>query len=306
MQKKHITSILAALVFVLSFSFVLSFFTTGNNKDKRKPVKTALLNPKNISNIKTIEIKKNDEALILANTNDFWIVMTNQETNAIPADSEKIGEFLEDLAKTRNLYKVADKPSKNDSFGLQNENSLTIRYTLKDSSVNELIFGSENFSLSARYLMTGKALSVYEIDNSLEKYLTLKVQAWSDPYIISKSVAKNISQEDIQVIKLTFENDSKILKSSDSGFIDISSKLLELRHGGIGKVNDIQNSNPNMELLLQLGTKSEIKLSFYECESIEREFVVKTQYTDSLNNTSNTFYTKISLWTYNKIKEIIL
>lgn len=306
MQKKYITSILAALVLIFSLTYILSFVKNDSSKDKRKPFKTTLVNPKNALNIQSFEISNGNSSIYLAKANDFWIVFSSEQINPIPADTQRITQFIDDLIQTRILYKVSDKPSKDDSFGLQDDSTVKIKYTLKDSTVNELYFGCQNFAQTARYLMTAKSLSVYEIDNSLEKYLSLKVQAWSDPYIISRAVMNNISPEDFQGIKINYQNEDKMYDTKYKDFLDISAKLLELRHGGIGKQDDIENASAEMQLFIQLGNKSNIIMTFYACESVEREYVVKVQYIDELKNSNNTFYSKISLWTYNKIKEIIL
>ena len=122
-------------------------------------------------------------------------------------------------AKCRKL-----KIEKDNSYGLTDGTELKIKYFFRDSKEKnleekEIIFGKTDFSQSSRYFMNGKNLNVYEVDSSLEKYLTFSEQLWYEPYIVSKETLNNISYKDIQRIKVIYDNKTKVYAKtvSDNG-----------------------------------------------------------------------------------------
>ena len=53
-------------------------------------------------------------------------------------------------------------------------------------------------------MMTEKSTQVYEIDNSMDTYLTTSIQSWAEPYIISKTAITT----DIQSMTMTNTQDN--------------------------------------------------------------------------------------------------
>ena len=211
--------------------------------------------------------------------------------------------LINELIKTRNLYKISDKINKNSSLGLTNGTEFHISYSYDDSSFRELIFGNQDFSLSSRYMMTGENTQVYEIDSSMDNYLTTSIQNWAEPYIISQTVFGKITPQDIQRTQVTELNKNHI------GTISDVQKLLDLRHGGRPEANALESelvTIPETVINLELGNKNEIELEFYKSEK-ENEFIVTVIYKAEKNGELIfTSTAKISSWTYNKIKEITL
>ena len=146
--------------------------------------------------------------------------------------------------------------------------------------------------------MTGKSAAVYEIDSSLNNYLSLSPQLWFDPYIISKALEKNLTYKDIQRIKVDFEGKPSVITTKTDGFADKVSKFIELRHGGKTEYKSI--GSPELTITLEKGDKSEITVSIFATEN-QSEYNIETTYSE----TEIKVNTKISLWTYNKIKEIM-
>ena len=154
--------------------------------------------------------------------------------------------------------------------------------------------------------MTGKAATVYEIDSSLDKYLSTSPQIWYDPYIVSKAIQKKLSYRDIQRIKVDFEAKTSILTTKTEDFAEKTSKLLDLRHGGQIEYESL--SAPQMTITLEKGDTSQIIISIYQTEK-DSEYNVEIEHNGGFGSDKTgeiIVRTKISLWTYNKIKEIML
>ena len=155
--------------------------------------------------------------------------------------------------------------------------------------------------------MTGESTQVYEIDNSMDTYLTTSIQSWAEPYIISREV----SNTDIQNITAVLKNEdgTKTIKKN-YGTNENTEKLLELRHGGIpseSEINESKAKEPDFELEIENGNKSKIILEITQSESQEGSYTVKARYFKPDSKSAfYTSYSKISTWTYNKIKEITL
>jgi len=296
-----LTAIFLASLYIISFK-------SSAFSDKREKLKTSLVNPKYKDNISKIELYDSMNSLEINKRDNFWTVQYSNDNNSdnysLPADEDRVNKLLENLTTIRNLYKISDNISENSSFGLTDGREFHIRYYY-DSDFHELIFGNQDFSLSSRYLMTEKSSRVYECDSSLDKYLTTSIQSWAEPYIISRLVFSGLKAADIQTVSVTSsanESPAKYLKLND---VEKINKLLELRHGG-----PAENSPDNKEILniqLDLGNRNSITLDFYNSGSSDEElYVVKNQYINASGYKVYTSFSKISGWTYRRIREIML
>ena len=138
-------------------------------------------------------------------------------------------------------------------------------------------------------MMTGENTKVYEIDSSMDVYLTTSIQSWTEPYIISRQI---LSTQDIQ------RSNAKDTE-----------KLLELRHGGLpsqAECEAIINQKPLTDIQIENGDKTSITLQIFSAEN-DNNYIVKTSYFKPDSKTAiYSSYSKISSWTYNKIKETTL
>lgn len=282
------SKILIGLTVFLTISYFLSFTKSCSSSDKREKVKTALVNQKYRNSISSFEFQDASANLTIINKGSFWAICDNEGREILPASSERLEKLIENLTTIRSLYKISDKINQNSTFGLTNGTEFHLRYYI-DSSFHELVFGNQDFSLSSRYMMTEKSTQVYEIDSSLDSYLSTSIQNWAEPFIISQQVLGKIKAEDIQ----------------RSPVSDVQ-KLLDLRHGGAVTSDNQELSQPLNQLTLELGNKNEIELEIYNSTN-ENEYIILTKYLIQ-KGTQPVFISKakISSWTYNKIKEITL
>ncbi len=330
-KEKIITSnkILLLITIILTLLYVLSFTKSCSLADKREKVKTALVNQKYRETINSIILQDSTASIELSNKEGFW-TLQNLSASAsdfysgdfnysvklsIPADSQRVKSFLDELIKVRNLYKISDKINKNSSLGLTNGTEFHIKYSYKSpdsdqEAFRELIFGNQDFSLSSRYMMSGENTQVYEIDSSLDIFLTSSLQSWAEPYIISRNAA-SLTYTDLQSLSVSFfdEKGHKSLKKIQMTE-DSARKLLDLRHGGCPsqeEVSDTESEENQMEIEIEIGDKSHISLAIKALKSQESTYLVQTSYFKP--DSKSAFYSsssKISGWTYNKIKEITL
>ena len=301
------SKILIGLTVVLTGLYILSFTRSCTSKDTREKLKTSLVNPKYAEAISSFELQDVSGSLIIKKEGNFWTVGTiglHNDTQVIPASPERVQNLIQNLISIRNLYKISDKITQNSSLGLTNGTEFHLRYNT-DEAFHELIFGNQDFSLSSRYLMTEKSTQVYEIDNSLDTYLTTSIQNWSEPFIISQVVLGKIRPDDIQRTQVLKPEENHISTISDT------QKLLDLRHGGLPNLDSDLNKlkstdKPQITITLELGNKNEIELQIYKSAN-ENEYIVFTDYkTQKAAKPVFTSASKISSWTYNKIKEITL
>lgn len=308
MKKKLIVS--SIIIIILTATYIASFFKTT---DKRKAINTTLLNPKYLPVINELDISQGQKALRIIKKNGIWFLEDN--AGDIPVEEKRVDDFLKELSKPRTAYKITGKingtvgaeKQKLDSYGLTDGSELVLRYYYdQTSSFYELIFGNHDFSETSRFFMTGKTTTFYEIDSSLDKYLSTSPQIWYDPYIVSKSIQKKLTYKDIQRIKVDFEGKASILTTKTQDFAEKTSKLLDLRHGGQIEYESL--SSPQITLTLEKGDTSQIIISIYQTEK-DSEYNVEIEHCGlgaEKSDRTITVRTKISLWTYNKIKEIML
>ena len=299
--------VLYIVVAVLALTFGLSFVKSCTSTDSREVIKSALVNPKNGDLITGFELTSAGEKLSLTKTrnkdNDYWVLSVNDGEKTLPADSKRVTNFIKELTNIRNMYKLSDKNTIDAAFGLTDSSAFYVKYYYGDT-FHTLTFGNQDFSLTGRYLMTDAKATVYEIDSSLDSYITLSVQNWSEALLISQEVLGAVKTADVQSIKVYSEE--------KSGRIEDVEKLLDLRHGGLPEVAtaavpEALVGHAAMEIILELGNRSSITLEIYPASS-EGEYHVKAMYKndDKENRPPLTYYSKISQWTYSKIKEITL
>ena len=293
--------ILIVFAAFLTILYFLSFIKSCTSSDRREKIKSALVNQKYVNDITSFELTDATGSITIKKENEnFWSVSSSETPDiSLAANTERITNLLNNLTAIRNLYKISDKITQNSTFGLTSGTEFHLRYSTKDS-FHELIFGNQDFSLSSRYMMTEKSTQVYEIDSSLDNFLTTSIQSWAEPYIISQTVFGKITPQDIQ--RTTVENQNHLSSISDS------QKLLDLRHGGIPSQEEVleiiqNNQTPESTITLELGNKKEIELKIYPTKN-ESEFILITEYKPEKDrNPLFTSSSKISSWTYNKIKE---
>ena len=297
--------ILGFINLFLLILFFVSFNSRFTNKDTSEIIKTELINEKNVNSITKIQFSQGNKKLFLIKNDDFWILKTDENSkNAMPGDTVKIEKFITDFASLRDIKKLSNKISEKNNYGFDDINSFKIRYFIDDDNFSDLIFGGQDFSLSSRYLMVSNKATVFELDDSLDSYLDLSIQQWSEPTIISKNVLGNVDETDIQSITIT-ENGTNFIytKNTTDDFFTKANKLLELRHGGLGE--SVSSFNSVKDIKIELGNKEWVTLSFYNSTE-EKEYIIVSQYYIEAINKKYYYTSKISSWTYNRINEIML
>ena len=310
-KNKYLYIIIVILIFLYVFSFIFQ------RSDKRKSLKSTLINPSYVNEIEYFELFDGDkEKLIFQKNGNVWEIHKNYENNIqkLPAESTIINDFFKTASGVVNMYKISDTFTEDNSFMILKPGYIQFKYTFKDK-IYEIYFGAQDFSLSSRYVMSGKSTDIYEISNFMDKYLTTSVQFWCDSSLISQNVFGKIQVSDIQKNYVIFDDKMHI-------FSDLQ-KLLDLRHGGFISdyinlqneqinENSFQSRNENSEkkfeskmtIFLELGNKNQITLNLFQLK--ENSFVsVESVYENSVGE-KFVYNSQISLWTYNKIKEITL
>ena len=308
-KNKYLYIIIVILIFLYVFSFIFQ------RSDKRKSLKSTLINPSYVNEIEYFELFDGDkEKLIFQKNGNVWEIHKNYENNIqkLPAESTIIKDFFKTASGVVNMYKISDTFTENNSFMILKPGYIQFKYTFKDK-IYEIYFGAQDFSLSSRFVMSGKSTDIYEISNFMDKYLTTSVQFWCDSSLISQNVFGKIQVSDIQKNYVIFDDKMHI-------FSDLQ-KLLDLRHGGF--ISNIQSNqdeqNPEnayknghqnkeyeskMTIFLELGNKNQITLYLFQIK--DNSFVqVESVYENSVGE-KFVYNSQISLWTYNKIKEITL
>lgn len=297
--------ILGFINLFLLILFFVSFNSRFTNKDTSEIIKTELINEKNVNSITKIQFSQGNKNLFLIKNDDFWILKTDENSkNAMPGDTVKIEKFITDFASLRDIKKLSNKISEKNNYGFDDINSFKIRYFIDDDNFSDLIFGGQDFSLSSRYLMVSNKATVFELDDSLDSYLDLSIQQWSEPTIISKNILGNVDETDIQSITIT-ENGTNFIytKNTTDDFFTKANKLLELRHGGLGEY--VSSVNSVKDIKIEFGNKEWVTLSFYNSTE-EKEYIIVSQYYIEAINKKYYYTSKISSWTYNRINEIML
>ena len=282
---------------ITSLLYFTVFSKTSEKKHHQQEIQ--LLHEADISQIDGIIIQGGEEGLIFTRKNNMWLLANlDDPNNTIPADTNRLAQLFVNLASKHVMTKSGKKDSETtNAYGLDQTNGTVISIFKDGTEYQRLYFGSTDFSQSRRYFTTLELNSIFLFDSSFENYLTTSVQSWSDPYIISQQLKDEVFQMGEPQGVLREPQEPRDL-----------SKLFELRHGGIAE-SGLQILEPELSFTIQMGDKSTISLEISQIvtdSDSATEYAVKTTFDSPRLSQSFTYTTKISLWTYNKIKEIML
>lgn len=286
--------ILGCVLLVILYSF--SFFKKPT-VDSRKSLKTALVNPKYKTEIDKIVIKNDENSITLEKNNSFWEISSSENPFIkLPADSQKINSFLEKLTSIIDVYKIADKKNNEENYNLD-KNAYDFNFYVKNELSGRILFGKQDFSQTKRYVTSESNKKIFEMEDTMQNYLSVKINSWSERFIISQQVLNSIKKDDIQ--RIIVNNSEKYTKNSKN-WDEYVSKLLDLRQGGIIS-QEINFDLLEYQLKLELGNKNEITIFVYKTQN-EQEFALKNVYFNSSTNTKSEYYSLISGWTFSKLK----
>ena len=303
MDKKKIplNAYLTVICILLAALYSFSFFVKPT-VDKRKSVKTALLNPKYKNEISQIQIHDSSSQLFLQKNKDVWeIVDFENPFVKLPADSKRINKMIDDFSQVIGAVQVSVKVDKSDSLTAQNfgfdDRAVEIDFFAGGESAGEIVFGKNDFTQTKRYIKTHSSNFAYEIEDFASIYLTTSIQSWSESGLISQQVLGNIKADDIQRIIA----DGRTFTNSDSLYKEYVSKLLELRHGGINLNEQFNTENSVYKIKLELGNKNNIDIFVYRT-SREGNYLVQLNYLNFKTNELSVYYESISEWTFSRLK----
>lgn len=286
--------ILGCVLLVILYSF--SFFKKPT-VDARKSLKTALVNPKYKTEIDKIVIKNDENSITLEKNNSFWEISSSENPFIkLPADSQKINSFLEKLTSIIDVYKIADKKNNEENYNLD-KNAYDFNFYVKNELSGRILFGKQDFSQTKRYVTSESNKKIFEMEDTVQNYLSVKINSWNEPFIISQQVLNSIKKDDVQ--RIIVNNSEKYTKNSKN-WEEYVLKLLDLRQGGI-IFQEINFDLLEYQLKLELGNKNEITIFVYKTQN-EQEFALKNIYFNSSTNTKSEYYSLISGWTFSKLK----
>lgn len=292
------------LMFFLIILIILFFVGITNLKYKdssNKYITSALVNPKYLSQIQTIEF---ENKFNLVKINENWFVKINE--NKFPADINKIEDMLKNFIKVIKMYKKSySKKEKSQYFQKiisSNYNNCLLFYTsLENFSNKEIIssicFGETDFTNTKIDIFNLKNDEIFQVENIYTEYINPDVAFFIRKDFFPQNLSQNYSKIQQIIIKDFVKNHTiiydKLNKNSEDKFYKKLNQILLLRSDDVqlNLSEKINNSKPITQVILSLGNDTTSNFSVY---FIDNKFYVKTQ--------DNLIF-GISEWTYNRIVE---
>ena len=292
------------LMFFLIILIILFFVGITNLKYKdssNKYITSALVNPKYLSQIQTIEF---ENKFNLVKINENWFVKINE--NKYPADTNKIKDMLKNFTKVIKMYKKSySKKEKSQYFQKitsSNYNNCLLFYTslenLSDKeNISSICFGETDFTNTKIDILNLKNDEIFQAENIYTEYINPDVTFFIRKDFFPQNLSQNYSKIQQIIIKDFAQNQSiiydKLNKNSEDKFYKKLNQILLLRSDDVqlNLSEKINNSKPITQVILSLGNDTTSNFSVY---FIDNKFYVKTQ--------DNLIF-GISEWTYNRIGE---
>lgn len=292
------------LMFFLIILIILFFVGITNLKYKdssNKYVTSALVNPKYLSQIQTIEF---ENKFNLVKINENWFVKINE--NKYPADTNKIEEMLKNFTKVIKMYKKSySKKEKSQYFQKiisSNYNNCLLFYTSlgifsNKENISSICFGETDFTNTKIDILNLKNDEIFQAENIYTEYINPDVTFFIRKDFFPQNLSQNYSKIQQIIIKDFAKNNTiiydKLNKNSEDKFYKKLNQILLLRSDDVqlNLSEKINNSKPITQVILSLGNDTTSNFSVY---FIDNKFYVKTQ--------DNLIF-GISEWTYNRIGE---
>ena len=292
------------LMFFLIILIILFFVGITNLKYKdssNKYITSALVNPKYLSQIQTIEF---ENKFNLVKINENWFVKINE--NKYPADTNKIEDMLKNFIKVIKLYKKSySKKEKSQYFQKiisSNYNNCLLFYTSLENfsnkeNISSIFFGETDFTNTKIDILNLKNDEIFQVENIYTEYINPDVAFFIRKDFFPQNLSQNYSKIQQIIIKDFVKNHTiiydKLNKNSEDKFYKKLNQILLLRSDDVqlNLSEKINNSKPITQVILSLGNDTTSNFSVY---FIDNKFYVKTQ--------DNLIF-GISEWTYNRIGE---
>lgn len=292
------------LMFFLIILIILFFVGIKNLKYKdssNKFITSALVNPKYLSQIQTIEF---ENKFNLVKINENWFVKINE--NKYPADTNKIEEMLNNFTKVIKMYKKSySKKEKSQYFQKiisSNYNNCLVFYTSLENfsnkeNISSICFGETDFTNTKIDILNLKNNEIFQAENIYTEYINPDVTFFIRKDFFPQNLSQNYSKIQQIIIKDFVKNHTiiydKLNKNSEDKFYKKLNQILLLRSDDVqlNLSEKINNSKPITQVILSLGNDTTSNFSVY---FIDNKFYVKTQ--------DNLIF-GISEWTFNRIVE---
>ena len=269
--------------FTTVFSFFLFCFSfSAEKKNSVKSIKSALVNPSYSENIEKIIIQSPQEILVLNSERKWW----SCENRGIKTFAEKktVSNFIKNLTKIRNMYKISDSINGRMELGLIEGSSQIVTVVGSNGKIlSKLYFGASD-SLSSRITVaTEKGKICYETEDDFSIYLKTDVDFWSIPEIF-----------------FAIKNPSNLKLSS----ADLHT-LLSLRHGKIYGANAFPENAVFEKSVTLFGQYDSLqRVDFYKRKTQEGFEYFYSQTVEPQVIKDNAVF-EVSSWTYERLQKIL-
>lgn len=271
----------------LSFTTVFSFFLfcfsfSAGKKNSVNSIKSALVNPSYSENIEKIIVQSSQEILVLKSEGKWW----SCENRGIKtfADKKTVSNFIKNLSKIRNMYKISDSLNGRIGLGLTEGSAQIVTVVGSNGKIlSKLYFGASD-SLSSRITVAAeKGKICYETEDDFSAYLKTDVNFWSIPEIF-----------------FAIKNPSNLKLSS----ADLHT-LLSLRHGKIYGANAFPENAVFEKSITLFGQYDSLqRVDFYKSKAQEGFEYFYSQTVEPQVVKDNAVF-EVSSWTYERLQKIL-
>ncbi len=307
-------------------------------------VKSALLNPKYVSEVNEVTVAFPENAIV-TNADTFMGAITytfTKETGmqgnvmwtcttsdglVFPANSTIMEQLIERAATTVSMAEISDSYSSWSALGLADDTAVNIVFSIcgSDGSVNQcssLYFGGENADGSMIYVRNDRKSTSWRINNNYSSYLTDSIASWTDQRLLP---AGSTDETDVTRTCVTVETADSIKKiyndvDKSAQFDELVHTLLSLRSSELISFADIswlfasENSDIQVEGAPELIMKITLDgddtsstpygLFIYQAEYAGEPMYLAQNF-GILNHGETLYFLEISEWTVNKILEAV-
>lgn len=185
-SSKRTTLVLTGVVCFLLLTYVLSMRYTSQ-RSQVKTVTSALLNPKYKDTVTQIEIT-DGPSLTLKKVGSLWIGQTDS-AGTWPVQKSTIENLITNATNIIKMYTKADNVRSWGTLHVTPESARKLVFMDTDGQiVSELYFGLENALTNRIAVRSGTRQTVYEVEQTIETYLTTDRSFWCDPYLYPQYV----------------------------------------------------------------------------------------------------------------------
>lgn len=322
--RKFMKVIILGSFCILGLITAIPGFMINAQKTNINSVKSALLNPKYVSEVNMISLSfPSDDGinqLVFKKKNvsseSYNWICTRSDGLVFPVNAKLVEQLIDNASQTRSMAVISDSYSAWQALGLAENNAINITFENDFSEGGQLFsslyFGYENADSTMIYVRNDRKSTSWRIQDDISSYLSDTVSFWADQHLLPTGSSDETDESRTLITAETADGVKMLYNSVSDGslFDETIHSLLSLRSSEIVSVSDFVSEAPQAIPIMKItlagpsGNESNDSYGFTVYEAVFEDGVEYfARNFGILSGDDAEYLFRISEWTFSKLIE---